>query len=209
MEYNSQKDLLIISEYGRNVQNLIYHAKSIENQEERQHFVETLIDLMQQMNPSNKNSIEYREKLWRHLFRIADYEINVIPPSGVVPTPESSHVSPSNLVYPHVQRKFRHYGMNVKEMLKKAESMEDQEMQQEFLMVIASYMKLAYRTWNREHFVSDDIIKADIKTMSNGKLQLPDDATIDISDIPIKKRSRSHQNGYSRGKGRKGSRKRR
>jgi len=30
MEYNSQRELLIIPEYGRNVQRLILHAKSID-----------------------------------------------------------------------------------------------------------------------------------------------------------------------------------
>jgi hypothetical protein len=38
--------------------------------------------------------------------------------------------------------------------------------------VIASYMKLAYKTWNKEHYVSDDIVKEDLEILSNGQLSL-------------------------------------
>ena len=43
IEYNSQKEHLTISEYGRKVQNLVKYAKTIENDEERQHFAEAII----------------------------------------------------------------------------------------------------------------------------------------------------------------------
>lgn len=38
--------------------------------------------------------------------------------------------------------------------------------------VIASYMKLAYKTWNREHYVSDDVVKDDLEILSEGQLEL-------------------------------------
>ncbi|MEZ4985001.1 MAG: hypothetical protein R2795_08200 [Saprospiraceae bacterium] len=40
-------------------------------------------------------------------------------------------------------------------------------------------MKLAYRTWNREHYVSDEVIKADLVTLSKGALSLPDDQVLE------------------------------
>ena len=41
-----------------------------------------------------------------------------------------------------------------------------------FVEVIASYMKLAYKTWNKEHYVSDDIVKEDLESLSDGQLAL-------------------------------------
>ncbi|MBP6824977.1 MAG: DUF4290 domain-containing protein, partial [Saprospiraceae bacterium] len=35
-----------------------------------------------------------------------------------------------------------------------------------------SYMKLAYKTWNREHYVSDDVVKEDLEILSDGQLIL-------------------------------------
>ena len=45
IEYNSNRELLIISEYGRHVQKLLNHSKTIEDREKRQKFVEGIIGL--------------------------------------------------------------------------------------------------------------------------------------------------------------------
>ena len=48
-----------------------------------------------------------------------------------------------------------------------------------FVQVIGSYMKLAYKTWNREHFVSDELIIEDLETLSKGKLTLEEHSFLD------------------------------
>jgi hypothetical protein len=40
-------------------------------------------------------------------------------------------------------------------------------------------MKLAYRTWNKEHYVNDEIIKQDLKVMSGGIIVLPPETPIE------------------------------
>lgn len=40
-------------------------------------------------------------------------------------------------------------------------------------------MKLAYRTWGKEQFVNDELIKADLKKISQGVLDVAEDASID------------------------------
>jgi len=178
--YNSQKEHLIISEYGRNVHNLINHAKGIENDEERQAFAESIVDLMHQMNPSQRTNLDYKDKLWRHLFRIADFDIKVKTHNGEVLTAEDAIHKPKPLEYPANQKKFRQYGQLVKDLIMKAVETEDEEKKDEFVMIIASYMKLAYKTWNQLHYVSDEMIKEDIKNLSEGKLIIPEDKTIEI-----------------------------
>ena len=191
--YNTQKDHLIISEYGRNIQNLIYHAIQIEDQKERQEFAEALIDLMYQMNPVGRNNLDYKEKLWRHLFKISDFKINVTPPSGQVPTIETATLGPAKIEYPLNVRKYRHYGHHVRTLIEKAVEMEDEEKKAEFVMVIAGYMKIAYRTWNKEHYVNDEVIKEDLNAMSEGRLVVPEEASIDITAVTHKKRRSQNQ----------------
>lgn len=174
MEYNSQMEELIIPEYGRNVQRLIFHAKTIEDDAVRQKFVERIIILMSQMQPQNRSIDEIRDKLWKHLFRIANYDIKVVPPNGVMHTAEAAIKKPDHVEYPEKEQRFRHYGGSVQKLLRKALEMEPGPKRDAFVSVIASYMKLAYRTWNKEHFVSDDVIKADLEIMSEGKLVLPE-----------------------------------
>ena len=218
IEYNSEREHLIIPEYGRNVQKLIYHAKTIEDDEFRQAFVEKVVDLMYQMNPQSKNVNDYKEKLWKHLFRIADYDINVTPPAGIVPTRQNATRKPDVVPYPEKITRYRHYGRYVQLLIQKALEMEDKEKQVEFSNIIGSYMKLAFKTWNQEHYVNDEIVKNDLKTMSGGVLEIADDVVFKTPKIEYNRsnsqsssrrrsRNNSGSNSYRSNKG--GSRRRR
>ena len=48
MDYNTQREKLKLPEYGRNVQIMINHAKTIEDREERNKAAETIINVMAQ-----------------------------------------------------------------------------------------------------------------------------------------------------------------
>lgn len=179
MEYNSQKDELIIPEYGRNVQNLIRYAKTIEDDNHRQQFVEQIIDLMMQMHPQNRNMDDYKEKLWKHAFRIADYDLRVKAPNGLVPSIADTMKKPDRVDYPVRDAKYRHYGNNVQRLITRALEMPLGAKRDGFVATIASYMKLAYRTWNKEHFVSDEVIKTDLEALSDGRLTLSENTSIE------------------------------
>lgn len=197
MFYNSEAELLIKSEYGRHVQNLVNHAKTIEDQEFRQKFVERIVNLMYQMNPRSKNIAEYKDSIWQDVFKIAGFDLEgVLPPNGQVPTQEEAQLRPDRLDYPKGEKRFRHYGHYVQEMIKKAISMEDEEKKTIYTSYIASYMKLAYRTWNREHFVNDNVIKEDLLTLSDGKLIIEENVLIENLVNPNQQRRRPNNNNY-------------
>jgi len=196
MEYNSEKSELILPEYGRNVQLLINHAKTIENDDIRQAFIEKIIVLMHQMNPQNRTIEDYREKLWGHVYHIAQYDINLRPFNGVIPKKENAFVKPDQVPYPHNDTKYRHYGHNVQTLIDKALEMEEGPKREAFVNVIGSYMKLAYKTWNREHYVSDEIIKNDLTSLSGGKLFVQDGTFLD--NLGGGGRDRDRDSGYKR-----------
>lgn len=210
MKYNTAKDELVIPEYGRHIQNLIKYCKTVENKDERQALAEKIVDLMMQMHPQNRNMDDYRDKLWKHFFRIADYDIDVDTPTGVHPSREDDEKRPERIPYPVVEAKFRHYGHNVQELIKRALEMEEGPIRDGFVAVIGSYMKLAYKTWNKEYYVSDDIIKTDLESLSNGQLTLDENAAIDSLSGNRRRKSPngkstgpSHHGGKTRSKGRK------
>ena len=208
MEYNSQKELLVIPEYGRNVQLLIEYAKGIDDDDYRQAFVERIVRLMHQMSPQSKSFEDYKEKLWKHVFRIADYALDVTPPSGIIPTEEDKYKRPEQLGYPQIDTRFRHYGNNVQKLIKKAIEMEEGPKRDGFVATIGNYMKLAYRTWNKEHYISDEIILNDLKTLSKGLLVLKDNASLDSlsnSNRRRKPRSNNNNNYGNRGGGKRNS----
>jgi len=196
LEYNSERENLIISEHGRHVQKLINHAITIEDRSKRQRFVESVVNLMHQMNPQTKNVAEYKERLWKHVFRISDYKLDVDAPEGVLITKPSEDTRVANLEYPKMEKRFRHYGRNVQELVRKALTMEIGEKRDAFVEIIGSYMKLAYRTWNREHYVNDEIIMADLRALSKGELVMSDDITFNnLKYTPPKPHNRGRNQG--------------
>lgn len=198
LEYNSQRENLIISEHGRHVQKLINHALTIEDRTKRQSFVESVVNLMHQMNPQTKNVAEYKERLWKHAFRISNYQLDVDAPEGVVITPPDKDMRESKLGYPKMEKRFRHYGRNVQELVRKALTMEPGDKRDGFVEIIGSYMKLAYRTWNREHYVNDEIIMADLRTLSKGELIMSDDITFNNLKYTPPKNNRNRNQGKNR-----------
>jgi len=192
LEYNSDRSLLVIPEYGRNVQKLIRHGKAIEDDEKRQAYMERLVDLMLQMSPQNKNLDDYKDRLWRHVFRIGGYDLEVTPPNGIKPTPEDEKKRPDIVGYPHKDTRFKHYGNNVHNLINKALTMEKGPIRQGFVEVIGNYMKMAYKTWNREHYVSDEIIIQDLESLSGGQLTMHEDASLDMLANANRRKKRSH-----------------
>ncbi len=199
MIYNSQTDHLIIPEYGRNVQKMIEYAKDVEDRELRQAYAEKIVDLMFSMNPQTKNAADYKLKLWHHMFRISNYELDVVAPDGYTKETKTE-LDMEKPEYPVYNPSFRHYGNFVKEMIEKALSMDDEEKKYGYLEAIGSYMKLAYKTWNREHYVSDELIKEDLLAMTGGKITLPENFSLDfLSAMPTFSRGKKISSHGGRG----------
>ena len=205
MEYNSQRDKMVIPEYGRNVQRLIEHAKTIEDKEKRQYFVDTLVRLMQQIAPSGKNTKEFKEKLWNHAFAIGNYELDVDPPDYVNIVVRSEAQKPEAMGYPQNEIQRRHYGLHLQQLIDKAVAEEDPQKRGQFANIIASYMKLAYKTWNPKHYVSDAMIKEDLKSVSNGTLEVEEGFALDkmYQSFTKQKRQFHANNHHSKGKSKK------
>lgn len=207
LDYNSTKESLVLPEYGRNIHLMIQYAKTVPDFEKRSAYINAIIELMYQMSPQNKNVENFRDRLWNHLYEIAGYDIDVLPPSGIKPTPEEAHSPMYKITYPKSDSKLRHYGHNVKKLIAKALDTEDETKKEGLVNIIGSYMKLAFRTWNREHFVTDDVIKSDIVTLSDGKLSLEEDTVFDnIKPANPKVQLRRHSSSQNRKRPQNGNR---
>jgi hypothetical protein len=173
IEYNTEKEIIRYPEYGRSIQEMLQYATTIEERMKRQKTVEAIVGLMQQLNPiGNRNMEDYREKLWNHAFAIVNYELDVTPPPGVTIRREEDKIRPDQVEYPATATRFRHYGNGIQALIQKAIDMPEGVKKEGFVEVIASYMKLAYKTWNKEHYVSDDVVKVDLEMLSDGQLEL-------------------------------------
>jgi len=180
MQYNSQREDLKIPEYGRHVQRLIQHIKTVEDRDLRQKLAEGMVDRMLGMSSNEKKSQDYSDKMWTHMLKIADWELDVDVPEGVEKTkPAPVQADQKRVDYPNPVKKYRHYGKYIQDLIDKALEMEEGEKKQEFVRIIGSYMKTAYKQWNKDSYVNDDSVLEDIKIITKGKLSLSEDASFD------------------------------
>lgn len=191
--YNTQKDSLLIREYGRNTQNLINHAKTIKDPEERQAYIEEIVKLIMSMHPHTRSVDDYHLKVWSHVMKMAEYDLDVKAPDNL---PDArTRRKPDKVNYPQSIRRLRHYGGHIRTMITRAKNMSDPEKQAAYIEVIGAYMKMSYKSWNREN-VSDDVIREEFKKLAKGELEIPESANLD-SLISPKKRKTGGNSGNS------------
>lgn len=204
MEYNSQREPLIIPEYGRNIQKMVNYAKTIEDREKRTEAAKFIVSVMASMNQQNKDTGDYRQTLWDHLFIISKFELDVDSP---YPMPEKETLTrkPEKVQYSDNKIRFRHYGKNIEAIIKKANEYEDGPEKEALIHAIANHLKKSYLNWNRES-VDDMAIEKHLEILSEGKLSLSKDLTLtSTSDILARNKSkkkkfnpRSKDNGKRR-----------
>ncbi len=176
MEYNTQRDQLVISEYGRNVQNMALHIRTLPTLEERTKAAYSLIEIMALLNPQPKDVAEHKHKLWDHFFLIAGLDIDVESPYPK-PSAEILERRPERLPYPATNIKIRHYGKILEQMIQEAVTMEEGPERQALCEYIANFMKLSYRNWNKS-VINDEDIFQDLKRLSQGRIILSSESTV-------------------------------
>lgn len=170
LKYNTEREKLIISEYGRNIQIMIKHLLEIEDREKRTEAAHFIVSVMAQMNPQVKESNDYIHKLWDHLYIISEYKLDVDGPFAP-PQQEGFVAKPEHVGYQKRDIKHGHYGHYVKEFLNKIDEIEDEPKKDALLLSIANQMKRDYLNWNRET-VNDLLILDDLYKLSGEKFAM-------------------------------------
>lgn len=164
---------MTIPEYGRNVQRMIQYCCSIEDREKRTRTARFIVNVMGLLNPSVKESADYKHKLWDHIHIISDFKLDVDCPYPP-PPPLSLSTKPEHLSYHDKEITFKHYGKNIALMIEKAVEYPDGAEKDALVTAIANHMKKSYLNWNRET-VSDELIEKHLELLSNGNLKLHQD----------------------------------
>lgn len=172
LEYNSSRNKLVISEYGRHIQKLVEHAMTLKDKKERQKMANGIIDIMGELNPQLRDVVDFKHKLWDHLFVISNFELDVDSPYEK-PIIEKLFEKPEPLAYPNSKIKYNHYGKVIELMIDEAIKMEDQELKSKLVIAIANQMKKSYVNWNLDT-VEDEIILNQLTKLSKGKLSVPE-----------------------------------
>lgn len=172
MEYNTQREQLKITDYGRHVAKLIEYAKTIADREERTALAEAIVEVMAHVNPKVKERTDYRHILWDHLMLLADYDLDVDCPYEVS-REETENLKPKPIGYREGGIRYPHYGRALEEMVKAVAAMPEGPERQLLTEQILHTMKRMYLQWNRDT-VDDELIVEQLGELSEGRLTPPE-----------------------------------
>lgn len=180
LEYNTQKEKLVLPEYGRNVQQMVDHCMTIEDREERTRCAYAIIDIMSNLFSNLRDVDDFNKMLWNQLAIISDFKLDIDYPCEVL-KPENLHSRPEPVEYKLRPIKFRHYGKILEELIDIAAEMPEGEERTQLVLLLAHHMKKMMLAVNKDG-VDDDKIFKDLAYYSKGKIRL-DSATCQLRDF--------------------------
>ncbi len=181
MDYNTQRNKLLMPEYGRHVQKMIDYVKKIEDKEKRNEQIRAVLSVMGILNPSLRDINDFKHQLWDHIQIIADFDIDIESPYPT-PTKETFTTKPNPIPIQTVPLKEAHYGRNIQNMIDMIAQKEDGEVKENMIKILATYMRQQYLIWNKDS-VTEQIIFRDIRKLSNDRITIPEG--MHLSDIPV------------------------
>ncbi len=169
LDYNTQREKLVLPEYGREIQSMVDYCVSLEDRDERQCCAETIVTIMGRMFPED-NSEDHQQKLWDHLAIMSNFQLDIDYPFDVSQAAKIA-TKPEPLPYPMTKIPVRHYGSMMFEVFETLKNMEPGEERDELIRLTANQMKRNLVAWG--HGTSDDEkVASDLARFTDGRVQL-------------------------------------
>lgn len=166
----SQSVRLLLPEYGRNVQKMVQWLFTIEDREVRSRQAALVVATMGNVYPHKRDTVEFRNMLWDHLFMIAGDELDVDSPFER-PAPDQFSPRPERLLYAQRYVAQKQYGALVPRMARELMREPDEQVRQKTAIGLARYMRQKSYDYNNE-YPSNDAIVADLYDMTDGVIRL-------------------------------------
>ena len=170
LDYNIQREKLVLPQYGREIQSMIDYAVTLPTKEERQACAESIVAIMDRMNPQNRGNEGYLQKLWDHLALMSNFKLDIDYPFDVAQA-LSIAKKPEPLSYPQTVNPIRHYGSIIHQLCEQLQTMKPGEERDSLVCSVANQMKRDLVQWGRGA-CDDARVASDLARLTNGVIQL-------------------------------------
>ena len=170
LDYNTQREKLLMPEYGREIQKMVDHAVSLPDKEERLKCAKSIIRLMESKNPQLHDSENYEQALWDHLYLMSHRQLDIDWPYDVSEA-EKILSKPEPMAHPSEGTHMRHYGRLMEELFEKLKTMPEGEERDELVRLTANQMKRNLATWGHGS-MDDEKVADDLARFTDGKIQI-------------------------------------
>ena len=187
LDYNTQREKLVLPEYGREVQSMVDYAVALTNRADRQRCANAIVAIMKRMFPQPAETEGYERKLWDHLALMSDFKLDIDYPYDIEEA-RTIQAKPSPMPYPMKRIPVRHYGSMMFEIFEKLKELPDGHEREELIRLAANQMKRDLVLWG--HGSSDDEkVASDLANFTDGKVQLDLD-TFKFDKVEVKEQER-------------------
>ena len=170
LDYNTQREKLLMPEYGREIQKMVDHAIGLATKADRLRCAKTIVRMMETKVPQVRDTADYQQTLWDHLYLMSDKRLDIDWPFDVSGA-EKIHSKPAPVPLPQNRIRLRHYGKLVTEFTDKLKTMPEGAERDELVRQTANQMKRDLLTWG--HGSSDDEkVADDMARLTDGAVQL-------------------------------------
>ena len=170
LDYNTQREKLLMPEYGREIQKMVDHAVSLPTKEERQLCAETIIRLMENKNPQVQENANAEQALWDHLYLMSQKQLDIDWPFDVSEA-EKILSKPQPMAHPTGGARMRHYGRLIEDLFEKLKTMPEGDERDELVRLTANQMKRNLAAWGHGS-MDDEKVADDLARFTDGKIQL-------------------------------------
>ena len=172
LDYNTQREKLLMSEYGREIQKMVDVAIGLPTKEERTRCAQTVIRQMEMKNPMVRQSEDWQQTLWDHLYLMSRKQLDIDWPFDVN-NAEKISTKPQPMAHPTSENisRYRHYGRLVGDVFEKLKTMPEGPERDELVHVTANQMKRDLLTWGHGS-MDDERIADDLARFTDGKIQI-------------------------------------
>ena len=170
LDYNTQREKLLMSEYGREIQKMVDHAVGLPSKEERLKCAKTIIKMMLTKVPQIRSNAGYEQTLWDHLYLMSSGQLDIDWPYDVS-SAEKIHSKPAPIPLPQNRIRLRHYGKLVEELLEKLKTMPEGSERDELARQTANQMKRDLLQWGHGS-ADDEKVADDIARLTDSVIQI-------------------------------------
>ena len=170
LDYNTQREKLVLPEYGREVQSMVDYAVALPTKAERQSCANAIIAIMRRMFSQSADAEGFEHKLWDHLAMMSNFKLDIDYPFDVTEA-QTILSKPEPMTYPMNNIPVRHYGKMMFELFDKLKTMPEGPDRDALVRMVANQMKRDLMVWG--HGSSDDEkVASDLAYFTDGKVQL-------------------------------------
>lgn len=170
LTYNTHRKPLILPEYGRIIQDMVDHALTIDDRDERTRCAHSIVKAMKTIQQTPRTEEDSESRYWDHLAIMSGFALDIDWPFEVI-APADIMTKPDSIPYEGQGVNKFQYGRNLINMIDATAALDPGPDRDAMIVLVANQMKKASLAWDDDGY-SDRKIFDDLAKITEGRIKV-------------------------------------